>query len=114
MSLTLFFYQDQILQGAKSAPLPPTHRMVLVRHGRVRVNDKLLSVGEAVYAIEDVCSHDRGALDQGTVDGFEIECPRHGARFDVRNGKVLSLPAVRPIKSFATRAVDGTIEVEVP
>ena len=74
----------------------------------------LCRVGDAVFAIEDVCSHDGGALDQGTVDGFEIECPRHGARFDVRNGKVLSLPAVRPIKSFATRAVDGTIEVEVP
>ena len=50
MSLTLFFYQDQTLRGARPAPLPPTHRMVLVRHGRVRVNDKLLSVGEAVYA----------------------------------------------------------------
>ena len=52
MSHTLFFYQDQLLQGAKSAPLPPTHRMILVRHGRVRVNERLLAEGDAVYAAD--------------------------------------------------------------
>ena len=66
------------------------------------------------YAIDDVCTHDGGSLDQGELDGNEIECPRHGARFDVTSGKALTLPAVRPVKTYETREVDGAIEVNVP
>ena len=50
MTHSLFFYQDQILQGAQSTPLRAAHRMILVRHGSVRVNQRLLSAGEASYA----------------------------------------------------------------
>ncbi len=50
MTHSLHFYQDQLLQGARSAPLRSLHRMILVRHGRVRVNERLLAEGEAVYA----------------------------------------------------------------
>ncbi len=67
----------------------------------------------AVYAVEDVCSHDGGALDQGELLGERIECPRHGAQFDVTTGKNLTLPAVRPIRSFPAREQGGQIEVEV-
>lgn len=49
MSYTLFFYQDQLLHGAKSAPLPPTHRMMMVRHGRVHVGKKPLAENKALY-----------------------------------------------------------------
>jgi hypothetical protein len=52
MTHTLVFYQDQLLQGAKSAPLRPTHRMILVRHGRVRVGERVLAEGEALYAAD--------------------------------------------------------------
>lgn len=45
--------------------------------------------------------------------GYRIECPRHGAQFDVRTGKVLALPAVRPVRSYKTRVENGEIEVEV-
>ena len=48
------------------------------------------NVEGALYAVDDVCTHDEGSLDQGELDGFEIECPRHGARFDVRTGEVMS------------------------
>jgi 3-phenylpropionate/trans-cinnamate dioxygenase ferredoxin subunit len=66
----------------------------------------LCNVGGAYYAIDDVCTHDGGALDQGELDGFEIECPRHGARFDVRTGKVLSFPAIVDIPAYPVK-VDG-------
>ena len=69
--------------------------------------------GSGIYAIDDMCSHDRGPLDQGKLIGHRIECPRHGAQFDVTNGKVLSLPAVRPIRSYPTRLDGKEIEVEV-
>ena len=65
------------------------------------------------YAIDDVCTHDGGPLDQGHLDGFRIECPRHGAKFDVTTGKAVALPAVRPVKTWATRVVDGIVEIEV-
>ena len=48
------------------------------------------------YAIEDVCTHDGGELAGGPIHGFEVECPRHGARFDVRNGAVCAPPAQTP------------------
>ncbi len=65
------------------------------------------------FVIADVCTHDGGALDQGELIGCEIECPRHGARFDVVTGKVRRLPAVRPVKTYGVRVVDGRVEVEV-
>lgn len=65
------------------------------------------------YAIDDLCSHDGGPLDQGEVRDHEIECPRHGARFDVRSGRALCLPAVRPIKTYPTRLAGDAVEVEV-
>lgn len=74
----------------------------------------LCRAGGTYYAIDDVCTHDGGPLDQGQLEGFQIECPRHGARFDVRTGKVLALPAVRPVQSYPARVVNGSVEIEVP
>ena len=51
------------------------------------------------YAIDDVCTHDGGPLAEGELEGNEIRCPRHGARFDVRTGKALCLPAFEPVET---------------
>ena len=66
------------------------------------------------FAIGDVCSHDGNSLDDAPLEGNEVVCPRHGARFDVRNGKALCLPAVEDIPAYPVRVVDGQIEVGVP
>jgi 3-phenylpropionate/trans-cinnamate dioxygenase ferredoxin component len=82
----------------------------------VEVNGTRIALCRAesgVYAIEDVCSHDGAPLDQGELLGEQIECPRHGARFDVTTGKNLSLPAVRPVKSYPAREHDGRIEIDL-
>ena len=63
------------------------------------------------YVIDDTCSHDDGPLADGWLEGKEIECPRHGARFDVTSGRVICLPAAVPINSYKT-VVDGD-EVKV-
>jgi len=73
----------------------------------------LCNTGEGFYAIDDMCTHDRGPLDQGKLIGNRIECPRHGAQFDVTTGRAVVLPAVRPVKTYPTRIEDGDIEVEV-
>jgi 3-phenylpropionate/trans-cinnamate dioxygenase ferredoxin subunit len=66
-----------------------------------------------IYAIDDVCTHDGGALDQGELFDYEVECPRHGARFDVRTGEVTCLPAVEAVKTYSVRTENGEIAVEV-
>jgi 3-phenylpropionate/trans-cinnamate dioxygenase ferredoxin subunit len=60
------------------------------------------------YAIDDLCTHDGGSLDQGQLDGDEIECPRHGARFNVTTGEAIQLPAFEPVETHAVR-IDGDV-----
>jgi 3-phenylpropionate/trans-cinnamate dioxygenase ferredoxin subunit len=71
----------------------------------------VFNVGGRYYAIEDLCSHDGGTLADGMVEGFEIECPRHGARFDLRTGEVTAPPAYEAIRTFAVRIHEGRVQV---
>ncbi len=64
------------------------------------------------YAIEDVCTHDGGPLDQGELEGCRIMCPRHGAIFDVTTGAALTLPAVVPLVTYAVRAAGDEVLVD--
>ncbi len=72
----------------------------------------LCNAGGSFYAIEDVCSHDGGELEQGELDGCRIECPRHGAYFDVTTGAALTFPAVTPIRTYPLRVENGDIILE--
>lgn len=74
----------------------------------------IFNVAGNLYAIGDVCSHDYGPVGDGEVDGMEIICPRHGARFDIRDGKVTALPATEDIPAYPVRVRNGQIEVGVP
>jgi len=93
----------------KASEVPPGTARVY------EVDDRAIAVcnveGE-LYAVYDVCTHDEGSLEQGELDGYEIECPRHGARFDVRTGEVKALPAVLPIDTFPVRVADDDIEID--
>ena len=66
-------------------------------------------------AIEDRCSHDDGPLAEGEFDtaACTVECPRHGSLFDLRSGRPKTLPAFAPVETFAVRAEDGEIKLEV-
>jgi 3-phenylpropionate/trans-cinnamate dioxygenase ferredoxin subunit len=90
----------------------PEGKVKVVEVNGVRI--ALCNYGGNIYAIDDVCTHDRGPLGQGELIGQEIECPRHGARFDVTTGRVTRLPAVRPVRTYPVHVRDGEIEVEVP
>jgi 3-phenylpropionate/trans-cinnamate dioxygenase ferredoxin subunit len=74
----------------------------------------ILNITGRYYAIADVCSHDDGPVGEGNLEGFEIICPRHGARFDVRTGKVLALPAFVDIDAYPVRLVGDQIEIGIP
>ena len=73
----------------------------------------LCNVDGQIYAIADVCTHDDGPLGEGYLLGEEIECPRHGARFNVKSGEVKSLPAIIPIPTFAVKVEGDDILVDV-
>ena len=66
-----------------------------------------------IYALEDECSHEEFPLSDGELEGDEILCIYHGARFDCRTGKNMCLPAVRPVKALPVEVRDGQIFIDV-
>jgi len=88
---------------AKKSQIPDGHAVRVVVDG---VEVLICNAGGNIYAVEDVCTHDGGPLGEGDLDGYEIICPRHGARFDVRTGAVLAFPAITPVESYPVR-VEG-------
>ena len=68
---------------------------------------------QGFYVIDDTCTHDDGPLADGWLEGNAIECPRHGARFDVTTGHVLCLPAAVPIRSYPVKVEGDDITVQL-
>jgi 3-phenylpropionate/trans-cinnamate dioxygenase ferredoxin subunit len=90
----------EFVKVATCSDLPPGAKRLAEIDGRAIA---VFNVDGSFYAIDDVCTHDGGPLAEGDLEGCEIRCPRHGARFDVRTGKALCLPAVEPV---ATHVVE--------
>ena len=91
--------------GTRSDFLPGEYKVVWDGDTPIAV----YNIDGALYAVEDTCTHDGGDLAGGEVFGFEVECPRHGARFDLRTGAVTKPPAYEPIANFPVHEEDGAI-----
>jgi 3-phenylpropionate/trans-cinnamate dioxygenase ferredoxin subunit len=74
----------------------------------------VFNVDGEFFAIDDVCTHDGGGLAGGALEDHQVICPRHGARFCLRTGRALTPPAYEAVRAYATRVVDGYVEVEEP
>lgn len=85
--------------------LPGEHRVAEVEGVMVA----FFNFDGMVYAIEDVCTHDGGELTGGPIHGHVVECPRHGAQFDIRTGAVICGPAYSPVSKFPVRIKNGAI-----
>jgi 3-phenylpropionate/trans-cinnamate dioxygenase ferredoxin component len=72
----------------------------------------VVNLGGEYYCVEDVCTHDGGPLGEGRLDDGQIICPRHGARFDVRTGDALTLPAFEPVATYQVKVENGDLLVE--
>lgn len=98
------------VKAARVSDIPP---------GRVKVVEleeedvALCNVDGEIYAVVNVCTHDEGPLGEGYLLGDEIECPRHGARFNVRTGEVKILPAIIPIPTLEVKIDGDDIWVDV-
>lgn len=103
---------DGFVKVADSADLPSGASK------RVEVEDVgvlVFNLDGDYFAVEDVCTHDGAPLDSGeVVDGCQIECPRHGARFDIRTGAAVRMPAFTPVNTFEVRVDHNEIYVESP
>jgi 3-phenylpropionate/trans-cinnamate dioxygenase ferredoxin component len=95
---------------AKTSEIPDPGRLL------VEVGDRLVVVIHAAgkfYAIDDVCTHDGGPLGEGELHGFTISCPRHGATFDVRDGRALTMPATKPTASHEVKVAGDDVLVKL-
>ena len=111
------------IHHARSAGLPTSHpvgRIADFVPGLVKV---IRVCGERVglvllngnfYGFEDRCTHADAPLGESQLIGCEIECPRHGARFDVRDGHVTRAPAIFAIQTYEVEVVDGQVAVKLP
>jgi 3-phenylpropionate/trans-cinnamate dioxygenase ferredoxin component len=92
--------------------LPPGE-MKLVRVGLLTVG--VYNCAGELYAIEDRCSHDDGPLCEGDwdVESCVVVCPRHGANFDIKTGRALTLPAFEPVDAYPVSVDDGVVKVDV-
>ena len=95
---------------ANSADIPPGQvKVVQAKSQRLA----LANVGGEYFAIQDLCTHDDGPLGEGEVVDQAVECPRHGARFDLKTGQPVTLPAVIPVKTFQVKTAGNDILVEI-
>ena len=101
---------SEFFEVAKVSELSPGEKKL------VEVDDipvALFNVNGEFFAIEDVCTHDGGPLAEGELNGDQIECPRHGARFNVCTGAVLCMPAIEPVECYEVKVEGDGILVSV-
>jgi 3-phenylpropionate/trans-cinnamate dioxygenase ferredoxin subunit len=82
----------------------------------VEVDDRLVAlfkVGGQLFALDDVCTHDGGPLAEGKLEDHTIACPRHGAKFDIRNGRALTMPATQPTAAHEVKVVGDEVFVKL-
>ncbi len=80
------------------------------------INDKEIAIvncDNAYYAIDDLCSHSEASLSDGEVYDCKVECPLHGAEFDLTTGEAVTLPATKPVKTYPISIEDGYLFLEI-
>ncbi len=79
-----------------------------------KISIGIYRLGEAYYAIDDICTHEYAPLTEGYVDGEVVECPIHGALFNIRSGEAVAPPAKENLRTFRVKVEGEDIYVEVP
>ncbi|MCR4414222.1 MAG: non-heme iron oxygenase ferredoxin subunit [Thermoguttaceae bacterium] len=101
---------DDYIRVCRVTDLPDPGKMV------VEVGDRLVGlfhVSGTFWAIDDLCTHDGGPLADGELDDHTIRCPRHGALFDIRTGRALTMPATRPTVAHEVKVVGDEVYIRL-
>lgn len=98
----------EFVRVAAAADVPPGGAAMATVDGRTIA---VFNVEGTFYAVDDSCTHEYASLSQGARSGEIVTCPKHGSRFNVRTGRVLSLPAVVPLNTYPVKVEDGQVYV---
>jgi 3-phenylpropionate/trans-cinnamate dioxygenase ferredoxin subunit len=101
---------SEFVKSVRASDIPDPGQQMLEVEDRIVV---LMHVGGEFFCLDDVCTHDGGPLSDGTLDDHTIACPRHGAKFDIRSGKVLSMPATEDTVAHQAEVRDGWVWIKL-
>ena len=104
-------------EGSRFVPVADATDIAIGAVGVVSAEGRSFAVGHTADgdwgAVDNVCTHDGGTLGEGELDDRCVECPRHGAKFDLFTGEVKAMPAVFPVNAYPVRIRDGVIEIDL-
>jgi len=101
---------SDFIAACKTTDIPPSDKLSLELGDRFVV---VARIDGEYYCIDDICTHDGGTLGDGELDGYCLVCPRHGAKFDVRNGDAVTMPATEATGSYEVRIEGDQILVRL-
>ncbi len=101
---------DEFIRVATLHEIPPGSAKRVEAAGR---KIAVANVGGAIYAVDDNCTHEDQSLAEGPLMGEILVCPRHGSRFHLPSGRVLSLPAVRPVATYPVKVEGDAILISL-
>ena len=101
---------NDFVVAANVADMPASGRLSIELDDRYLV---IVRIDDEYYCLDDVCTHDGGTLEDCELDGYCLTCPRHGAQFDVRDGRAVTMPATEPTGSHAVRVEGDQILVRL-
>jgi glycine betaine catabolism B len=102
----IFALSDDFVKVADAKDIQPSQMK------EVELNGEKICIANAegkYYAIGNVCTHLGGPLAQGKLEGYEVQCPWHGSRFDIRTGRVARTPAIRPEPTYEIKVENDNI-----
>lgn len=114
---SMFNYTTLDETGVEFVEIAPVEELANGQRLFVEIADRpivMFNIAGQFFAIGDVCTHDDGPLGDGDLEGYNIVCPRHGAEFDVRTGKVMQMPAVVDIPAYPVQVREGVLWIGVP
>jgi len=100
----------EFVKAARTDEVPPGQGKLVVVKGK---EIALFNIEGDIYALDNLCTHEEGPLAEGEVEGHEVTCPWHGAKFDIRTGEVLQDPAYEAVARYNVRVSGSDIEVEI-
>jgi len=101
---------NRLVKVAETSAVPEEEGRIFDADG---ISVVVCNVGGNFYAIENLCSHQDEVFEDGTLEGCEIECPHHGAMFDVTTGEATLMPGVSPVETFPVHIKDGIVSIEI-